>query len=100
MPMTYRLRCIIIKFIKILLTFVIKQGKELLDTVVCLLQLVETVWAEDFMSPSAQSVHCCPIQLPGLVHFSQLVPKNLVLELLLKYQVRCNLYITNGRLFT
>ena len=57
MPLTYGLCCIISDWnssnlFKILLAFVRKQGKELWDIAVCLLQLVETVQAEDFMSPS------------------------------------------------
>ena len=40
---------------RILLAFVIRQGKELWDIVACLLQLVETVRTGDIMFPSAQS---------------------------------------------
>ena len=40
---------------KMLLAFVIRQGKELWGIIVCLLQLVETVRTKDLMSPSAQS---------------------------------------------
>ena len=55
------------------------------------------------MGPSAQSDRFYPIQLCILVHFSQLVPKNLVLKLLLRSQVRCDVYVaklTRSRIFT
>ena len=59
-PMVLGLSCTIndwssLNLFKMLLAFVIRQGKELWGIVVCLLQLGETAQTEDLMSPSAQS---------------------------------------------